>query len=72
MFRRNQIRLRLLSKYNHCTLDNLPTQSMFQCSKCRKFNTVFPPLNNNNNNNAVQLFLNCLFCGQPNYTRKPK
>ncbi len=61
MYRRNQIRLRHISKFNNCTIDNLKNRSMYQCSKCNKFNTIMrPPL----------LIQNCEFCANPNYTNK--
>lgn len=72
MFRRNQIRSRLLSKFNHCTLDNLANSTIFQCNKCRKYNTIHPPQplveERNKKKTADSLYQICLFCGQPNYT----
>lgn len=60
MFRRNQIRSRFISQFNHCTLDNLPNSTIFQCNRCRKYNTIF-------NQERNMVYQNCLFCGQPNY-----
>ena len=55
-------RLKQLSKFNNANLNNLP--QIFQCSKCRKYNTIIPRLEIN-----VQ---NCYFCNNPNYINNIK
>ena len=52
-----QTRLKQLSKFNNA---NLP--QIFQCSKCRKYNTIISQLEI-----KVQ---NCYFCMNPNYINK--
>ena len=37
---RIQIRLKQLSKFNNANLNNLP--QIFQCSKCKKYNSIVP------------------------------
>jgi len=56
-----QIRLKQLSKFNNANLNNLP--QIFQCSKCRKYNTIVSYLE------KVQ---NCYFCNNPNYIKYTK
>jgi len=34
--------------------------NVFRCSKCKKYNTIY----------IKTLYMNCKFCGQPNYIRK--
>ena len=55
-----QIRLKQLSKFNNANLNNLP--QIFQCSKCRKYNTIISQIEV-----KVQ---NCYFCTNPNYINK--
>ena len=55
-----QTRLKQLSKFNNANLNNLP--QIFQCSKCRKYNTIISQLEI-----KVQ---NCYFCMNPNYINK--
>jgi hypothetical protein len=56
-----QIRLKQLSKFNNANLNTLP--QIFQCSKCRKYNTIVSHLE------KVQ---NCYFCTNPNYIKYTK
>ncbi len=65
MYKRNQIRLRHISKFNNCTIDNLKNRSMFQCSKCHKFNTIMKT-----HVEQKRTIQNCQFCANPNYTNK--
>lgn len=58
---RIKIRLKQMSKFNNCNLNNLP--QIFQCSKCRKYNTITSQIHVNVN---IQ---NCYFCMNPNYIR---
>ena len=53
-----QIRLKQLSKFNNANLNSMP--QIFQCSKCRKYNTIISLVN------KVQ---NCYFCSNPNYIK---
>jgi hypothetical protein len=57
-----QIRLKQLSKFNNANLNNLP--QIFQCSKCRKYNTIISQIEV-----KVQ---NCYFCTNPNYIKNTK
>ena len=57
-----QIRLKQLSKFNNANLNNLP--QIFQCRKCRKYNTIISLVNI-----KVQ---NCYFCSNPNYIKNTK
>jgi hypothetical protein len=56
---RIQIRLKQLSKFNNANLNSLP--QIFQCSKCKKFNTIM---------SQQSLTQNCYFCSNPNYINK--
>lgn len=56
-----QIRLKQLSKFNNCNLNTL--SQVFQCSKCRKYNTII----SNQINIKTQ---NCYFCMNPNFINK--
>jgi len=56
-----QIRLKQLSKFNNANLNSLP--QIFQCSKCRKYNSIISDLT------QIQ---NCYFCMNPNYIKKSK
>ena len=38
---------------------------IFQCSRCRKRNTI--TVSSNNNQERKINFQNCLYCGNPNY-----
>jgi hypothetical protein len=60
MNQRTQIRLRQISKFNNCTLNNLP--QIFQCSKCHKYNSVVE-------NVTIK---NCQFCNNPSYIKNKK
>jgi hypothetical protein len=40
---------------------------IFQCSRCRKRNTIV--LSSNNNQERKTNFQNCLYCGNPNYIK---
>ena len=57
-----QIRLKQLSKFNNANLNNLP--QIFQCSKCRKYNSIISRIEI-----KVQ---NCYFCTNPNYIKNTK
>lgn len=59
---KNHIRLKQLSKFNNGNLNILP--QIFQCSKCRKYNTIIQDVQLN-----VQ---NCYFCNNPTYIFKDK
>ena len=54
-----QTRLKQLSKFNNANLNNLP--QIFQCSKCRKYNTIISQL-------EIKVH-NCYFCTNPNYVK---
>ena len=57
-----QIRLKQLSKFNNANLNNLP--QIFQCSKCKKYNSIVP---------CVEVKVqNCYFCTNPNYIKEYK
>ena len=51
-----EIRMKQLSKYNHCTLNSLP--NVFQCSKCKKYTNI------NTMGEKVQF---CSYCNNPCY-----
>ena len=59
---RIQIRLKQLSKFNNANLNNLP--QIFQCSKCKKYNSIIQQTKVN-----IQ---NCYFCTNPNYIKNTK
>ena len=59
---RLHIRLKQLSKFNNGNLNILP--QIFQCSKCRKYNSIVPRVEV-----KVQ---NCYFCMNPNYIKNIK
>ena len=59
---RIQIRLKQLSKFNNANLNNLP--QIFQCSKCKKYNSIVQQTKVN-----IQ---NCYFCTNPNYIKNTK
>ena len=40
---------------------------IFQCSRCRKRNTIV--LSSNNNQERKANFQNCAYCGNPNYVK---
>jgi len=40
---------------------------IFQCSRCRKRNTIV--LSSNNNQERKINFQNCVYCGNPNYIK---
>ena len=53
-------------------------REIYQCSKCKKRNTIVLNNNSNNKNNIISQsekiekvekprFQNCLYCGNPNY-----
>ena len=56
---RLHIRLKQLSKFNNGNLNILP--QIFQCSKCRKYNTII---------SQQVVTQNCYFCMNPNYINK--
>ena len=56
-----QIRLKQISQFNNANLNNLP--QIFQCSKCRKYNTVIL---------KQTLTQKCYFCSNPNYIKNTK
>ena len=63
MNQRIQIRLKQLSKFNNANLNNLP--QIFQCSKCKKYNSVVPQ--------QIQIKVqNCYFCTNPNFIKNIK
>lgn len=41
---------------------------VFQCSKCRKYNTICKEKSNMNMNTPI--FQSCLFCSNPNYVNR--
>jgi len=57
---KNHIRLKQLSKFNNGNLNVLP--QIFQCNKCRKYNTIIPNIKVN-----IQI---CYFCTNPNFINK--
>jgi hypothetical protein len=58
-----RIRLKEKNPEENWTLKT--NQFILQCTKCRKYNTVL----NNNSNNTNTKYMNCLFCGNPNYIK---
>jgi transcription elongation factor Elf1 len=42
-------------------------QEIFQCSKCKKRNTI---LSSTKNEERKINYQNCMFCGNPNYIKK--
>ena len=60
-------RIRLKEKNSEDNWTLKTNQFILQCTKCRKYNTI---LNTNmNNNNTNQKYMNCSFCGNPNYIK---
>jgi len=59
-----RIRLKEKNPEENWTLKT--NQFILQCTKCRKYNTVL----NNNSNNTNTKYMNCSFCGNPNYIKK--
>jgi len=40
---------------------------IYQCSKCKKRNTIIKTSPNNKDNITGKKFQNCVYCGNPNY-----
>jgi hypothetical protein len=62
-----RIRLKEKNPEENWTLKT--NKSILHCSKCRKYNTIVND-NTNNSNNSNTKYMNCLFCGNPNYIKK--
>jgi len=63
-----RIRLKEKNAEDNWTLKS--NEYILKCSKCRKYNTIFNTNNiNNTNNNRNQKYMNCSFCGNPNYIK---
>ena len=68
-----RIRLKEKNAEDNWTLKS--NEYILKCSKCRKYNTIFNTNNNNTNNtnntnsNTNQKYMNCSFCGNPNYIK---
>ena len=58
-------RIRLKEKNSEENWTLKTNQFILKCTKCRKYNTI---LNNTNTNNN-QKYMNCSFCGNPNYIK---
>jgi hypothetical protein len=43
---------------------------IFQCSKCKKKNTILSSTKNEERKLNYQNYQNCMFCGNPNYIKK--
>ena len=41
---------------------------IFECSRCRKRNSIF--LSSNINQERINNFQNCMYCGNPNYIKQ--
>jgi predicted ATP-dependent serine protease len=64
-----RIRLKEKNAEDNWTLKT--NQFILKCTKCRKYNTI-PNTNSNNTNNTNntnQKYMNCSFCGNPNYIK---
>ena len=53
----NRKQLQQKTDFNSWSISMLNT--IYKCSKCKKYNTIFKKEN----------FQNCIFCGNPNYIR---
>ena len=67
-----RIRLKEKNAEDNWTLKS--NEYILKCSKCRKYNTIFNTnninnTNNTNNTNNNQKYMNCSFCGNPNYIK---
>lgn len=60
-----RIRLKEKNAEDNWTLKT--NQFILKCSKCRKYNTICNTNTNNKINN--QKYMNCFFCGNPNYIK---
>lgn len=66
-----RIRLKEKNAEDNWTLKS--NEYILKCTKCRKYNTIFNTNTNNTNNinntNRNQKYMNCSFCGNPNYIK---
>ena len=63
-----RIRLKEKNAEDNWTLKT--NQFILKCTKCRKYNTIFNNTNTSNtNSNNNQKYMNCCFCGNPNYIK---
>jgi hypothetical protein len=62
-----RIRLKEKNAEDNWTLKS--NEYILKCTKCRKYNTIFNTNNKNNTNNTNQKYMNCSFCGNPNYIK---
>lgn len=67
MNKTNRSDMKQKTDFNNWSISYL--RDIYQCSRCKKRNTIVLPSNSikNNNQNGAKQFQNCLYCGNPNY-----